>query len=976
MMRYARVFSMLVIAVILTLQHSIPVAPAVRAQEPSKGVQPLQGPAGTEFAFFATGFEDKEKLGYWFHAPDGTLYQDNNYYRVRAYEGRVDWTWRVPHNAMTGTWTAVIEGIRSKNQVTISFDVIAYDPEAATAQEEPVSSVVEQNASPTEGPPGTLFSFYAHGFNESEQVAYWFTDPAGTIISEEPNNIIHSHDGRVDWSWQSPSNAMSGTWIATVHGRESGVQRVVYFDIYLPPGVTPTVTASDEPPRSTETAVSPLVGEAGTEFAFFARGFDHLEKVGYWFNAPDGTIYENKHSYVAIANNDRADWSWTSPENAPKGIWTVVARGATSKTERTIQFEIGNPNNPTIGANAPSASNTTRTNSPDVAVEPAQAHPGARFAFSAAGFPPGETISFWATDPLGQRYEDSEYVIKSNEEGVAYWDWKTPDDAISGTWSMIARGDKGFQQVIYFAVYDPNAEQSDAAAAPPVEEMLNLPHGVNSPYVAVEPLIARPGERFSFSAQGFPHRAKVIFWAVDPSGEVHDNDDYTLRANKEGTAYWNWKSPVDAVEGVWEMHASHNISDFEQVVYFEIGDPEKTPSVTFYAPQSQEQPVQEQPVQEQPVQEQPAQEQPAQQQQPVELPTNSSDVAVDPLSDYAGARFAFKAAGYPARETVYYWAVDPAGQKYEKSEYSVMSDQEGVAYWNWKTPEEATPGVWQMHVVGDKSPLEHVIYFEVLDRTVAETGNTEPSVQPTAAVNPETDTQSSGQSQAGDGPLPNNSAQVAVEPRSDVIGARFHFKAGGYPPREKVHFWVVDPEGQEYRKHKYEVKSDEAGVAYWNWKTPEEDAVPGIWAMHALGDKSLVKHVIYFQVVDPSAPAGSNVAPPASNTQPTATPQPAAGSASAGVSLDIAVDPPGGMAGDRFAFFATGYPSREKVYYWAVAPDGTKYDNSKYETLSNMEGRADWTWKTPEDAQPGIWTMYALGDKSRLQRQISFEIYP
>ena len=62
MIRYSRVFSMLVIAVILTLQYIVPVAPAVMAQEPSKGVQPSKGPAGTEFAFFATGFEDKEKL--------------------------------------------------------------------------------------------------------------------------------------------------------------------------------------------------------------------------------------------------------------------------------------------------------------------------------------------------------------------------------------------------------------------------------------------------------------------------------------------------------------------------------------------------------------------------------------------------------------------------------------------------------------------------------------------------------------------------------------------------------------------------------------------------------------------------------------------------------------------------------------------------------------------------------------------------
>ena len=189
----------------------------------------------------------------------------------------------------------------------------------------------------------------------------------------------------------------------------------------------------------------------------------------------------------------------------------MVARGATSKTERTIQFEIGNPNNPTIGGKRTVGIQYNQNELTGCCGRTGTGASWCAVCIFGGWLSTGETISFWATDPLGQRYEDSEYVIKSNEEGVAYWDWKTPDDAISGTWSMIARGDEGFQQVIYFEVYDPNAGQSDEAAMPPVEEMLNLPHGVNSPYVAVDPLIAGPGERFSFSAQSFPPPCQSYF---------------------------------------------------------------------------------------------------------------------------------------------------------------------------------------------------------------------------------------------------------------------------------------------------------------------------------------------------------------------------------------------------------------------------------------------------------------------------------
>lgn len=971
-----------ILVIVLT---GVPVYSLSQAQESTQGVQPPAGPPATEFFFFATGFDDKEKLGYWFVDPAGNVYSDDHNYRIRAYQGRVDWSWRVPHSAPVGTWRAVIKGISSKVERVIEFEVIGYDPEAVTNADNIATEVLDQGVEPPVGPPGTYFSFYAFGFKQSEDVAYWFAAPDGTTITPEPENFVHTQEGRVDWFFQSPANAMPGMWSTAVKGLESGVERIIHFEIELLPGMAAPVVDENGPQRSTETAVSPLVSRGGTKFNFFARGFDHREKVGYWFNAPDGTIYQDRYTFVVLANQDRADWGWTPPDDAMPGIWSAVAKGTVSHVERVIEFEIGDPSNPTIGlrqGNQPGAAGGgagTFQNDADVAVEPLMGAPGSRFAFSAGGFPRREIIYFWATDPHGTTYEKSKYQIRSNEEGVAYWDWEVPEDGISGVWTMAARGDKSMvKRVIYFEVRDPNASQQQAVVnVPPPDQILDLPHGVNSPHVSLEPLIAPAGSRFNFSAKGYEYRASVFFWAVDPNGKEYTNEEkYKIRANEEGTAYWNWKTPEDAVDGVWEMHAKHNISDFEHVIYFEVGDPTKDPAVSFYSPQPVAQPATQPASQPGAVAApQPAAAQPA---QSSTLPTNSPDVAVDPLSGPPGARFNFSAAGFPSREKVTFWAVDPTGLEYKKEKYVIVSNEQGVAYWNWKTPPESLPGIWTMYAVGDKSMLQHTIFFEVSDPNAPQ-GSSVSVAQPAAPTEGVPAEQM--QSATPVGPEA-NSADVAVDPVADVPGSRFAFYALGYPERETVYYWAIAPDGTKYENVKYDTISNLEGRADWTWKVPD-DAMPGIWQMHARGDKSFVEHVIYFEVIDTSLPP-SAVRDTGTTTQPATQPAgpsspqpvPPAAPAPATSGLQTAVDPPVGYPGERFSFYATGFPAREKVYYWAIAPDGTEYRKWKYEVVTNEEGRADWNWLTPDDAMPGVWKMYAQGDTASLTHEIPFEILP
>ncbi|NJO07807.1 MAG: hypothetical protein HC876_21065, partial [Chloroflexaceae bacterium] len=90
-----------------------------------------------------------------------------------------------------------------------------------------------------------------------------------------------------------------------------------------------------------------------------------------------------------------------------------------------------------------------------------------------------------------------------------------------------------------------------------------------------------------------------------------------------------------------------------------------------------------------------------------------------------------------------------------------------------------------------------------------------------------------------------------------------------------------------------------------------------------------------------------------------------------------AVVPEQGAPGTTFAFFATGFGNQHEVVFWATAPDGTIYGNDTYRTRSTREGRADWQWTAPVDAQPGFWSMVARRlDREDMVQIIPFEIVP
>lgn len=94
-------------------------------------------------------------------------------------------------------------------------------------------------------------------------------------------------------------------------------------------------------------------------------------------------------------------------------------------------------------------------------------------------------------------------------------------------------------------------------------------------------------------------------------------------------------------------------------------------------------------------------------------------------------------------------------------------------------------------------------------------------------------------------------------------------------------------------------------------------------------------------------------------------------------SPEQSVEPAAGYAGTEFTFFATGFGHNEQVSYWFNAPDGRVYGHAERYRATSYQGRIDWSWRAPDDAQPGMWSVVAQsGRTDGAMRVLSFEILP
>jgi hypothetical protein len=390
----------LTMALLLAVGLLAGAVPTARAAA-SGAVTPPSGAPGSTFTVNVSGLNPGEEAGSWLTRPDGRAIDATPYLKADG-EGRVSWSWTSPAGAQAGVWQAVTRGEDSRAEVVASFIVTGDNP-APVAPPSPARGSV----SPASGGPGTLFTFSLEGFRRTEKVAYWPTQPDGTVETTRREPISTDGDGRATLVWQAPDQAQNGSWVMTFEGLTSGRVLQVGFAIAANPAAQATV--------------SPASGGPGTTFSFQAGGFNVIERIDTWLERPDGTAQIGPVE-VRADGNGLAAWTWTAPADAPGGAWTMVARGQDSDRLYRIGFSI-------VREDAPPAA---------ASVTPEQGPPGATFSFSAGGYEYGERVGYWLNLPDGSILAFN-HELRADKDGRVAWSWTAPADAPAGVYVMAAR---------------------------------------------------------------------------------------------------------------------------------------------------------------------------------------------------------------------------------------------------------------------------------------------------------------------------------------------------------------------------------------------------------------------------------------------------------------------------------------------------------------------------------------------------------
>lgn len=382
------------------------------------GVAPGEGYPGATLTFTATGFTGGEEVAYWVNAPgEERPVASGKVDEVFAdSRGEATWQWTIPLDARPGSWSMVGLGRESGMEHQIGFVVLSGAPPPPD-DGGPVAQV-----EPAAGPPGTVFTFTATGFDfeGNERIQYWATDPAGATFSDN-QGIFADNNKQVVLSWASPADALTGRWKMRIQGADSLVVVEVYFDI----------TGDYNPPPQPR-KVSPTSGPPGTTFSFVEDGFRPREQVGWWATSPTGEVYQGGVDVLAD-DIGRLQWQWTAPGTALPGMWMMIAQGKASAEPRIIQFEITPPTSPPPGL-PPAPTEPPR---PPHRVTPSSGPAGTTFTFEAEGLEPDERFGFWANAPDRTIYP-GEREVHVDDNGRLVWTWTAPRDALPGDWMMVA----------------------------------------------------------------------------------------------------------------------------------------------------------------------------------------------------------------------------------------------------------------------------------------------------------------------------------------------------------------------------------------------------------------------------------------------------------------------------------------------------------------------------------------------------------
>lgn len=282
---------------------------------PIATIEPAAGPPGTTFTITVGGFPPAEELGSFVIQPDGAQRDGVPYFRAGD-DGVARWTWTAPADAPAGAWRAVTRelarGRVDSREVVLDFTITG----ATTAP--PPAAGPSGSVSPASAPQGSTFTFSFSNLPAGEELRFGLTNPDGLPVAVG-DRVTIAADGSAAWAWHSPADAQPGEWTLAARSQRTRAEVQVRFTI-----------TSDAPPPA---GVSPERGPPGTIFTFYGAGFRQNELVGYWLNAPDGTIIPFAEPLVADKDG-RVFVQLEAVADTPRGLWTLVLQSSDNANNR------------------------------------------------------------------------------------------------------------------------------------------------------------------------------------------------------------------------------------------------------------------------------------------------------------------------------------------------------------------------------------------------------------------------------------------------------------------------------------------------------------------------------------------------------------------------------------------------------------------------------------------------------------------
>ncbi|MCL5256859.1 MAG: hypothetical protein M1319_03565 [Chloroflexi bacterium] len=202
-------------------------------------------------------------------------------------------------------------------------------------------------------------------------------------------------------------------------------------------------------PACVDASVTPKGGPVGTTFSMNIWGFTPNEQIGYWVNAPDGSIVGTIQTVSIGPTGGVEGLTFPTDSSYPLGIWSVVFQGTQSGHQSIAYFKLTGEGAAPAPAPAPTQS---VPDSISGSVSPKEGRAGTVFDVSIWGFQPNEQVGYWFNTPDGAVYGTVQTVSIGPTGRVDHLQM-TSDGMPPGIWSLVFHGvNSGHESVIYFKI--------------------------------------------------------------------------------------------------------------------------------------------------------------------------------------------------------------------------------------------------------------------------------------------------------------------------------------------------------------------------------------------------------------------------------------------------------------------------------------------------------------------------------------------